>query len=310
MLISFGKQRIITVILSLLGYAFWKPRLPPGFIADLPSLYARWIIWEGVTPPSPLIRYLLTDSRSTAGAIIVNDPMKPVLPIYDAFMQVASFRQPRTMLMLGGGVYTVTRRLLAAQQEATMDAVEIDPALIGIARNHFFLEPKDEARMNCITADARPFLNTNTKIYDLVFLDAYSSTSPPYHLTTLEACRRMRRAVAPTGILVINMISTLQGASTAYGAAQLATLRVVWPVLRCARINLKDEDSNFNQNFVILCAHDEKFINAIFKTYGWTEVEDTVFGSGGFVLYDDYAPVSSLLFLSLSMPKNYCRSNR
>ena len=102
----------------------------------------------------------------------MDDPYCAVLAIYDAFMQVAGAVQPAEMLMLGGGVGSVTRRLLKQLPDAHLDVVEIDPKLLSIAREHFLLTAEDEARMTTIAVDARPFLNVNEKSYDLVFMDA------------------------------------------------------------------------------------------------------------------------------------------
>jgi len=169
---------------AIVSLAAWRPRLPPGFVADIPSLYARWIIWEERGDDSGHVRHILTvrrcppiqltrqDYRSTDGSVVMDDPYRAVLAIYDAFMQVAGAVQPAEMLMLGGGVGSVTRRLLKQHPDAHLDVVEIDPKLLSIAREHFLLTAEDEARMTTIAVDARPFLNVNEKSYDLVFMDA------------------------------------------------------------------------------------------------------------------------------------------
>jgi len=118
--------------------------------------------------------------------------------------------------------------------------------------------------------------------------------SPPFHLATYEALRHLRRAVAPTGMLVLNMIAVMDGSARRYGAAQLATLRAVWPYVKCARINHYEAARKLNQNFVVLCAHRADVIEPVFKANAWTALPDAIFGPGGFVLYDDYAPARPL----------------
>ena len=134
-------------------------------------------MWEQKGDDTGHVRHILTDYRSTDGSVVMDDPYRPVLAIYDAFMQVAGAVQPTDMLMLGGGVGSVTRRLLKQHANAHLDVVEIDPKLLSIAREHFLLTAEDEARMSTIAVDARPFLDVNEKSYDLVFMDACVSES-------------------------------------------------------------------------------------------------------------------------------------
>ena len=60
--------------------------------------------------------------------------------------------------------------------------------------------------------DARAFLNRQDETFDLVFVDVFNSHySVPFQMGTVEAARALRRAVAPGGALVMNVISAVEG---------------------------------------------------------------------------------------------------
>jgi spermidine synthase len=71
-----------------------------------------------------------------------------------------------------------------------------------MARTHFGLRP-DEAEI--YEMDARQFLITHDKTYDLIVMDAFGSSSIPFHLVTAEAFGLIRSRLAPGGILAMNI---------------------------------------------------------------------------------------------------------
>jgi predicted membrane-bound spermidine synthase len=84
----------------------------------------------------------------------------------------------------------------------SIDAVEIDPVVVEVAYEFFGLEPR-EARV--YTMDGRQYLLTHEKTYDLVILDAFGSSSIPFHLVTREAFGLIKERLAPGGVLAINI---------------------------------------------------------------------------------------------------------
>jgi spermidine synthase len=83
-----------------------------------------------------------------------------------------------------------------------VDAVEIDPVVTRIARAYFGLL-RDEAKV--YEMDARRFLITHDKRYDLIVMDTYGSSPIPFHLVTTEALALIRSHLVPGGILAMNV---------------------------------------------------------------------------------------------------------
>ena len=108
------------------------------------------------------------------------------------------FDQPGQMLLVGLGGGSVVKSY--RRDGWRVDAVEIDPVVARIARTHFGLRP-DEAEI--YEMDARQFLITHDKTYDLIVMDAFGSSSIPFHLVTNEAFGLMRSHLVLGGILVL-----------------------------------------------------------------------------------------------------------
>ena len=117
------------------------------------------------------------------------------------------------MAGLGGGSLVVALGQLLP--EATIDVVEIDPAVVDVARRFFEFQPN--ARTNVIVRDARVFAKRALQqgaSYDLILLDAYGGDYIPEHLMTVEfleeigACWRRAAWLWPTPSPTANSTTT------------------------------------------------------------------------------------------------------
>jgi spermidine synthase len=106
------------------------------------------------------------------------------------------------MLLVGLGGGSVAKSY--AREGWKVDAVEIDPVVTRIAREHFGLEPHDAVVHD---ADGRRYLSTRAASYDLIILDAFGSSSIPFHLVTREAFDLVSRRLSHNGVLAINVQS-------------------------------------------------------------------------------------------------------
>lgn len=161
------------------------------------------------------VRLLATDPGYTQSGMLIDDPNELYFN-YTRFYALGPKFVPNanSVLMLGGGGYSVPKWLLSNKsgmpESLRVDVVELDPVMTALASKIFSL-PNDP-RLSIRHEDARSFLNTQTKQYDLVFVDVFNSHySIPFHMGTLEAAKAMRRAVAPGGALLMNIISAVEG---------------------------------------------------------------------------------------------------
>ena len=128
------------------------------------------------------------------------------------------FAAPGNLLLIGLGGGSIAKSF--ATRGWNVDAVEIDPVVVEMASKHFGLEPSQAA---IFTMDGRRYLSKHTKKYDLIILDAYGSSSIPFHLVTREAFALVASRLEPDGVLAINMES--KGWFSPLVGALAATLR-------------------------------------------------------------------------------------
>jgi len=151
---------------------------------------------------------------------------------YTAKMFVGFMLRPETTnvatLGLGGGM--VARTFARHLPTVTLDAVEIDPLVVKLAREYFkFTETKN---VHLVIDDGRQFLHKTTNRYDQIWVDAFNSDYIPAHMTTREFLVEARNKLKPGGLLVTNVHSPNQ-----LFLAQVATHRAVFRSVRVFRCN-------------------------------------------------------------------------
>lgn len=104
------------------------------------------------------------------------------------------------VLMIGLGGGTLATMLYRAGVSVT--AVEIDPAIVELARGYFAMPDAIEIHIG----DGDAFLKRDRRKFDAVVLDAYRGTEIPGHLITPAFFARVKAHLAPGGIVLINLI--------------------------------------------------------------------------------------------------------
>lgn len=112
--------------------------------------------------------------------------------------------RPRRLLMLGLGGGGMSNYLHARLPELEIDAVEIDPEVVRLARTYFDV-PKDDPRYRCHVDDARLFVERATQRWDMIMLDAFRGVFVPFHLKTVEFYQAVLARLSPQGVVVANL---------------------------------------------------------------------------------------------------------
>jgi hypothetical protein len=93
-----------------------------------------------------------------------------------------------------------------------VDAVEIDPVIVRLGRQHHPDKPYSDPRVTVVTDDARHFLRTTAKKYDLVVFalidsltmqSSFSGVRLESYMFTEESFRAVRDRLAANGLLVV-----------------------------------------------------------------------------------------------------------
>jgi spermidine synthase len=208
-------------------------------------------------------------------------------------------REPLDALHIGGGGFSLPRYLEATRPGSRSRVLELDPALVDLARDQLglVLGPDLEA----LTGDARVRLAAEPDdAYDLVIGDAFGGQAVPWHLTTREVVEDIRRVLRPDGLYVINLIDY---GPLRFARAEVATLQAVFPHVAVMAPPARIEGRG-GGNFVLVGSEAPIDAAAIAAETAARGDDDVVvsdpeglraFVDGARPLTDDYAPVDQLL---------------
>jgi spermidine synthase len=207
-------------------------------------------------------------------------------------------------LFIGGGGYTFPRYIGAVYPEATVDVIEIDPAVTATAYERLGL-PR-ASRIRSFNEDARTFLMewTDPQRYDVVFGDAFNDLSVPYHLTTAEFNRIIASRLKPDGIYLVNVIDKFEGGE--FLKAYANSLRTAFPYVYLFGRGMAFQP--FDRNTYVLMASGQPLDRAALdqetadddafsRTVPLEEDRLNAYLRSGraLTLTDDFAPVDQLL---------------
>ena len=222
---------------------------PNGRI-DVDTQYNRIWIFDTVDKITQQpIKVMQTDNMPSSAIFLKNDDL---VFSYTRFYRIVQCFQPRPIraLVIGGGAYSYPRDFLREFPESYLDVVELDPGQTELAKRYFRLEPNP--RLTIYHEDGRTFLNSRKKKYDAIFLDAFRSLySLPQHLTTKEAVSRLYDALNPDGVLLTNVISSIEGESGRFFRAEYFTYKAIFPLVMIFPVQFPKQPGR-SQNVVLL----------------------------------------------------------
>ena len=143
-------------------------------------------------------------------------------------VEVTIAAKPRTVLLLGGGAFTMAEYMARQLPNTHIDVVEIDPGLENISRQYFSYQSLPNVKL--IFDDARTYIQRTNRHYDVVLIDVYNGGEIPYSLLTAEYGSELARITRADGLVVANLIAGLNNAPCReLFAAFDAVYRRTWP---------------------------------------------------------------------------------
>jgi spermidine synthase len=109
----------------------------------------------------------------------------------------------RRVLVLGNAGGSTARALAALYPGVRIDGVELDEKITDAAQRYFHLDAIPGLRV--VTADARAYLLTTDRRYDLICIDAYRQPYIPFQLATQEFFQLARDHLRPGGAVALNV---------------------------------------------------------------------------------------------------------
>jgi predicted membrane-bound spermidine synthase len=138
-----------------------------------------------------------------------------------------------------------------------IDAVDIDPRIGSIAKEYFKMTDK----ATVIVDDARHFINTSQKQYDVIVLDLSAGEVMPTNVYTIECFKKVRTMLKPNGLLFLHYLCSLD-------KDQVPALESIGQTLRASGMvaNILDshpkQDADFTQEFMFLASNEEPIFPA------------------------------------------------
>lgn len=107
-------------------------------------------------------------------------------------------------LLLGLGAGSLVRYIRHYHPDCRLHALEIDPAIVDIAKTYFAL-PAEDAHFRITITDAKTYITEHRTTHDILFVDIFNQTTPPalYTQSFYEACYQQ---LNETGVCVINLV--------------------------------------------------------------------------------------------------------
>ncbi|HXS99399.1 MAG TPA: fused MFS/spermidine synthase [Elusimicrobiota bacterium] len=212
----------LTTCAACVVFAIRAQARPHPFVKErVESAYGRIEVLD-----SGAKRYLLVNGTAQSAM----DPRTGLSDSdYDRALEWLRVLRPRARRVLALGLGAGLLPTALEREGLVVDVYEIDPEIVRVARKWFGYEPKGEVTVG----DARALLETKDGgPWDFMVLDAFGAESPPAHLFTKESFEKMRGAMAPDGVLAVNLVTAVEGPDGDGWRAAYKTLRRVFPSVR------------------------------------------------------------------------------
>ena len=157
------------------------------------------------------------------------------------------------VLLLGLGGGTLVQQFERLNFE--LDVVEIDQRVKDVAIEYFFIDPET----NIMIDDARRYINTCKKKYDVITLDLFLNETPPAHVLTVESFTRIKSLLKPGGMVMMNFYGYVTGDKGRASRCILKTFEEAGYIVDV----LATPGNEANRNLIFLAAPEKKDFSGI-----------------------------------------------
>ena len=261
---------IIIGLLLLVILAIFLPRRSSHFYKQSQILYERDSLYHHILVADiGMIRHLHFDN-SYQSAMYLDAPLEMVFN-YTSYLHLGAVVQPQPerVLFIGLGGGSAPKKFLHDYPSLKrIDVVEIDPDVVKVAYRYFGL-PEDP-KLQVSVRDGRLFIAEKAREiaaglaepYDMVIIDAYSESTIPYHLTTVEFLEDARRVLTPNGVVVSNIVGALAGSQSRLLASMTRTFRTVFPQVYLFPVDYWAGTDEANRNIILIASLNPEYWEA------------------------------------------------
>ena len=191
---------LLALSLSISGYA--------KVLHEERSVYTRIIVEDERN--LRCLKFTLVRENSRQTCLDRNNPQRLVFDYAKMTLSALLLKpDPKRILIIGLGGGTLPMALRDILPSTVIDTVEIDEAVVRVAKRFFDFAEDDQNRV--YVQDARVFgkrAALRGEQYDLIILDAFDGEYIPEHLMTIEFLGEMRDLLSDDGVLVANTFAS------------------------------------------------------------------------------------------------------
>lgn len=281
----------ISIVLILIILGKWIFKLNNSdILLDTDSQYSR--IWvKQIATEKNTYKTLQVDTGLESYIDIDTGEMgAKYLRFYDFFEYFN--KNAKDTLLIGGAAYTYPIHYLDKFENKTIDVVEIDEKMTEIAQNEFGLDTSNP-RLNIYNQDGRSYLNYSEKKYDTILIDAFKGMNAPFELTTYQALSNAKNLLNENGIVLTNIISSIEGENSKFIQYEYATYKAVFDDVKIFMVNSNDRE--VEQNLILMGIKGNPEIDdSKFEKYNnYLKMEVTNFETNKKIVTDDFAPIGN-----------------
>jgi spermidine synthase len=172
-------------------------------------------------------RVLFSGQHSAAQSGVPTDDNPAMLFDYNQrFLELVGSLKPHSILLIGGGAFTLPMEILKYFPDTKIDVVERDPGLKDLAQKFFGL--KKNKTLKIYFGDGREYLQNTDNVYELILIDAFVHSVIPKSLSTQEFATLIKLHLSKKGVTAINVISPYHGLHNSVIKQQYATYKSVF----------------------------------------------------------------------------------
>ncbi len=198
----------IKTLMALLASILTPAVADTQVIHNEKSLYRNILVYE--EDGQRCLSFSRKNQSARQSCQLLGNPQEMVFS-YTRMMMGALYLNPHPasilVIGLGGGVLPMA--LAKLLPDARMDVVEIDPAVVAVARQFFGFTAGPKVRI--FEEDGRVFIKRAGQAgqqYDLILLDAFDHEYIPEHLLTREFLVEVKQLLGDSGVLAANTFSS------------------------------------------------------------------------------------------------------
>lgn len=220
----------------------------------------------GITADARMGRGLIVNNTLQTYVGVADDLQYSIWSWANYFPTAASiYPKGSEVLLLGLGGGTLVKQLDRLGFET--DVVEIDQRIVDVSFEYFNMDPAT----NVVIDDARHFVKTTAKKYDIVIYDCFLSEAVPEHLLTIEGFADTKKIMKPEGMIMINFYGFIDGEKGRAARAVLKTLEASG--LKVEILATPGEPKN--RNLIFLASEEYKdFTKADFQEPNFEPIEN------------------------------------